>query len=362
MRMILAILRGVFLLLAASVAMLYLLTYQEQGAVRMGNLILMAIAMLGVASLIVAGDILTPRKKLSALSGVFLGLLGGLVAAYALSLVVDFIGLVAAPERGDERQAFLNLLEGVKIFIGLIACYAGISVVLQTKDDFRFVIPYVEFAKQIRGTRPTVLDTSILIDGRILDLIGSNILQGSLIVPQFILTELQAVADSADKLKRARGRRGLEVLQKLQSNGRVEVALDNSDAEGATVDQKLVSLAQQLQARVMTNDFNLAKIADVRGVEVINLNELAKAMRPVALPGETLTVTVVKPGEGPGQGVGYLEDGTMVVIEEARSAIGKPVDIQVTSSIQTSAGRMIFGRRADAPGSAASSSPRPSTT
>ncbi|MCC7146772.1 MAG: PIN domain nuclease [Phycisphaeraceae bacterium] len=343
--MTLAILRGMFLILATAVATLYVLIFQEQGNAPLLYVMLMVGGTLGVTIVVISLDIVTKRKKLSALSGVFLGLLAGLVAAYALGLVVDLIGLVASPQKPEQREAFVSLLEGVKVFIGLVTCYLGISLVLQTKDDFRFVIPYVEFAKQIRGTRPTLLDTSVIVDGRIVEIIQTGIIQGSLIVPKFVLHELQAIADSADKLRRARGRRGLEVVQKLQGNNKVEVLIEDNDAEGTGVDQKLVSLAQQMQARVMTNDFNLGKIADVRGVEVINLNDLARSMRPVALPGEGLRVRIVKPGEGPGQGVGYLEDGTMVVIEDARGMVGQEIEVVVTSSIQTSAGRMIFGRR-----------------
>ncbi|HEX7008419.1 MAG TPA: PIN domain-containing protein, partial [Phycisphaeraceae bacterium] len=224
--------------------------------------------------------------------------------------------------------------------------YLGISLVLQTKDDFRFVIPYVEFAKQIRGNRPTLLDTSVIVDGRVLDIVQTKVMQGLLVVPKFVLNELQAIADSADKLRRARGRRGLEILQKLQECPIVDVSIEETDPaeEGATVDQKLILLAQRLQARIMTNDYNLNKVATLRGVDVINLNDLAKAMRPVVLPGEHLSVKVVKPGEGPAQGVGYLEDGTMVVVEGGRHHLGQEVNLVVTSTLQTSAGRMIFGR------------------
>jgi uncharacterized protein YacL len=232
------------------------------------------------------------------------------------------------------------------------------SLVLQTKDDFRFVIPYVEFAKQIRGNRPILLDTSVIIDGRILELMDTKIFQGGLVVPKFVLNELQTVADSADKLRRARGRRGLDILQKIRERKDADVAIDESEVEGAGVDQKLVALAQQINARLMTNDFNLNKTATLRGVDVINLNDLAKAMRPVVLPGETMHVKIVKTGEGPGQGVGYLDDGTMVVVENARQSQGHDVELIVTSTLQTSAGKMIFGRfksNDDEPGDAGES-------
>ncbi len=363
--MILFILRGVFILVAAAVTALYLLSNQLGAGVQFGWFVLIMLVAIGLAGAVIGVDISNRQKKLSAVSGVFLGLIAGLLAAYALSFVVDFIALISipdlpfahptTPEEYNQlteaqrqvlmtRDAYLNLFEGVKIIIGLITCYIGISLVIQTKDDFRFVIPYVEFAKEIRGNRPTLLDTSVIIDGRILDLIETRVVQGVLLTPKFVLNELQTIADSADKLKRARGRRGLEVLQKLQDSEVVEVVIEDRDAEGGNVDQKLISLAQETQARVMTNDYNLNKIAQLRGVDVVNLNDVAKAMRPVVLPGEHMTVKLVKPGESPSQGVGYLDDGTMVVVEGGRDHLDHMVDLVVTSTLQTSAGRMIFGR------------------
>lgn len=363
--MILSILRGVFILLVAAVAALYLLSNQSGANVSYGAFVIIMVTALALAAALVAFDASTRQKRLSALGGIFLGLIAGLVAAYALSFVVDLIGLLTAPslpfdpprtaqglqalttdQRAliEGREAYLNLLKGVKVFIGLITCYLGISLVIQTKDDFRFVIPYVEFAKQIRGNRPTVLDTSIIVDGRILDIVETRVMQGLVVVPKFVLNELQTIADSSDKLRRARGRRGLDILQKLQNNTIVDVMIDDREVEGMVVDHKLISLAQEIQGRVMTNDYNLNKVATLRGVEVINLNDLAKAMRPVVLPGEHMNVRIVKPGESPTQGVGYLEDGTMVVVEFGRDHIGEEIQLVVTSTLQTSAGRMIFGR------------------
>ncbi len=345
--MILYILRGAFILLATAVTSLYLLSNQWGANVDFPQFVLLLGVTVGITAAIIAIDAWTHHKKLSAISGVFLGLVAGLLAAYALSFVVDLIGVLTAPHDEPARGAFLNLLRGVKVIIGLITCYMGISLVLQTKDDFRFVIPYVEFAKETRGNRPILLDTSIIVDGRILDIIQTQVVQGTLIVPRFVLNELQAIADSADKLKRARGRRGLDMLQKLQDNHIVEVIMDDREVEGAVVDQKLISLAQLIRGRVMTNDFNLNKVATLRGVDVINLNDLAKALRPVVLPGEHLFVKLVKSGEGPNQGIGYLDDGTMVVVEYGRSHMGQEVDLIVTSTLQTSAGRMIFGKFAN---------------
>jgi uncharacterized protein YacL len=221
---------------------------------------------------------------------------------------------------------------------------------LQTKDEFRFIIPYVEFSKQVKGGRPLVLDTSVIIDGRIADVCDTRLIDTVLIVPRFVLQELQAVADSSDKLKRNRGRRGLDVLKRLQNNPKLQLQMHDGNVpelqtgERIRVDERLVILAKALNARVVTNDFNLNKIAQLQGVDVINLNEIANALKTVALPGEYMNVKVVKAGDQIGQGVGYLDDGTMVVIEQGRGLIGQDVSIVVTSVLQTPAGRMIFGR------------------
>ncbi|MEM1445608.1 MAG: PIN domain-containing protein [Planctomycetota bacterium] len=346
--MILVILRGAFLVLVAAVITLYVnADFQWAADAGFGQVVAIIAAAIAVAAAVIAIDVGTTTKKLSAVSGVFLGLIAGLLAAYALSFLVDLVGVYAAPpEEGDleRRAAFLDLLQGVKVIIGLVTCYVAISLVLQTKDDFRFVIPYVEFAKEVRGSRPTLLDTSVIIDGRILDVLGTHVMQGTLIVPRFVLDELQTLSDSQDKLKRARGRRGLDILKKLQENDSLEVRLETHDADGTGVDAQLIDLATRLKARVMTNDFNLNKVADLRGVQVININEIANALRPVVLPGEHMHVKLVKPGESPTQGVGYLDDGTMVVVEKGRDHLGQAVDLVVTNAIQTSSGRMIFGK------------------
>src|SRR5262249_20080918 len=241
-----------------------------------------------------------------------------------------------------------QIQESIRLFITVICCYVSISTLLQTKDEFRFIIPYVEFSKQVKGGRPLVLDTSVIIDGRIADICDTRFIDTKMIVPRFVLQELQAIADSSDKLKRNRGRRGLDMLKRMQNNTKVELQIHEAnlpelrDVRG--VDESLVLLAKALGARVVTNDYNLNKIAQLQGVDVINLNELSNALKSVALPGETLQVRVVKQGDQFGQGVGYLDDGTMVVVEQGRGFIGQEVPITVTSVLQTSAGRMIFGR------------------
>jgi uncharacterized protein YacL len=338
------LLRGLFIVVGAAVAALYAVrTFVQPGD--SWKLVVTVLGATALCAAIVLWDARTPRKRLSALSGVFLGLIVGMLAAYALSFLVDYAQVVVAQRMHAEGDGvgMQTLFQGIKVFIGVICVFGAITVILQTKDDFRFVIPYVEFAKQIRGPRPMALDTSAIIDGRILDVSNIGVLSGLLIVPRFVLDELQTVADSSDKLKRARGRRGLDVLTKLQNSTVVDVSIEERDAEGETVDQKLVALSQDLHARLVTTDYNLVKIAEVRGVDVINVNDLAEAMRPVVLPGERLSVQVIKPGESPGQGVGYLDDGTMVVVEGGASQRGQTVAVTVTSVLQTSAGRMIFG-------------------
>lgn len=345
--MVLHVLRALFVLLMAAVGYFYATQTDMWGDF---TWLAMMVA-LAVGVLFVCIDILSTRRKLAIFSGTFFGLVVGILIAYALSFVVNLLmEQFIAPQLIDrvdiaaaQRQTIANY---INMLVGVITCYLAISFILQTKDDFRFVIPYVEFAKQTKGARQMLLDTSVLIDGRIEDIASTGILESQLVVPRFVLRELQQVADSADKLKRARGRRGLDVLARLQANKRIEVILyDHSPTESTTeVDQMLVSLAQDINARVLTNDFNLNKVAQLRGVDVININDLANALKPAVLPGERMTIRLVKPGEESGQGVGYLDDGTMVVVEQGRSQVGQEVEFTVTSALQTSAGRMIFGR------------------
>ena len=224
----------------------------------------------------------------------------------------------------------------------IFICYLCVSTLLQTKDDFRFIIPYMEFSKEVKGARPLVLDTSVVIDGRIADVAETQVIDQPLVVPRFVLQELQGIADSSDKLRRNRGRRGLDILNRLQKSPGIEVKIHDAEipelAGIREVDQRLVVLAKHLGGKVVTNDYNLNKIARLQGVDVINLNDLANAMKPIVLPGEGLTVKLLKRGEEPGQGVGYLDDGTMVVTEQGAYHLGETVRLTVTSVLQTSAG------------------------
>lgn len=320
----------------------------------------------GLGILIIGLDILISRKSLSAISGLFLGLLVGMTIAFVFSLIIDLIVDVAA---SDLREPVLGtvireakgkvipqtivvgyrdkpVVGATKLLIGVICCYISVSFILQTKDDIRFIIPYVEFEKQVKGGRPILLDTSAIIDGRILDVAKTKIFDNPIVIPRFVLQELQLIADSSDKLKRTKGRRGLDIINKLQSEKGFDISVYEVSEKGQKldVDQKLVSLAEDLNGKIITTDYNLNKVARIRGVDVINLNDVANGLKPVVLPGETMQVKIIKPGEESGQGVGYLDDGTMVVVEGARSEIGKVVEVTITSSLQTSAGRMIFAK------------------
>jgi uncharacterized protein YacL len=201
------------------------------------------------------------------------------------------------------------------------------------------------FREKNVGRSYKILDTSVIIDGRIADICDTAFVEGTLVIPQFILKELQLVADSADGIKRQRGRRGLEVLDRLQKSSRVSTVISEIDfPETRDVDSKLIELAKHLDGKIITNDFNLNKVAQLQGIPVLNINELASALKPVVLPGETMRVFVLKEGKEKDQGVAYLDDGTMVVVDNSRKMIGQNIDITVTSVLQTTVGKMIFGR------------------
>ena len=344
------VLRLVFVLVLVAVG--WSLASDERYVSENKDLVIIGFA--GVALVFIAMDVFVPRKSLSAISGLFFGLVVGMVVAYGLSLIIDLL-VEANIAGGGLLDSSAPLVSAIKLAIGVICCYLAVSFILQTKDDVRFVIPYVQFAKETKGSRPVVLDTSVIVDGRIADIANTSIFESELIVPRFVLLELQTIADSSDKLKRTRGRRGLDILNKLQASEHVEIQIlevvPERSARNAGVDEMLVDLALQLNGKIVTNDYNLNKIAQLRGVPVLNINDLANSLKPVVLPGESLSVKIIKPGESSGQGIGYLEDGTMVVAEGGREKLGQTVALIVTSVLQTSAGRMVFGRLEGTPGS-----------
>ena len=307
------------------------------------------VAFLGVLSLagvVIALDLFIPRKQIDVITAVYFGLAVGAFLTYILMLALTPL-LPPIDETSGNREHALAIRAALQLVLGMVLCYACISLLLQTKDDFRFIIPYVEFAKEVKGLKPYVLDTSVVIDGRIADLVETNVLDNQLILPRFALSELQGIADSSDKLRRARGRRGLDILNRLRTNENVDLKIYDRDLPefaGQAVDMKLVLLAKHLEGKIVTGDYNLNKVARLHNVQVINLNDISNSLKPVFLPGESLNVRIVKQGEEIGQGVGYLDDGTMIVVEGGRDYIGKEVKIAVTSVLQTSAGRMIFGK------------------
>jgi uncharacterized protein YacL len=237
-------------------------------------------------------------------------------------------------------------LSFIKLFILFLMTYVGL-VVGANKGD---MLNLSAMGGIFGGERPPkktykILDTSVVIDGRIADICETGFLDGTLVIPHFVLRELQQVADSADTLKRNRGRRGLDILQRIQKMAGISVQfVENDYPQVREVDMKLIELAKELDAKIVTNDFNLNKVAQLRGVEVLNINELANALKPVYLPGETMKVFILKEGKEFNQGIAYLDDGTMVVVDNARKMIGKTVESSVTSVLQTTAGKMIFGR------------------
>jgi len=273
------------------------------------------------------------RVSVRGFSAAVFGLLFGLLMAKMVSDAISLVPLDA------------GAMATVRVSLTWVFCYLGMALALRGRDEFNVIIPYLRLVRHDRGEDAFLVDTSAIIDGRLLDLCQARFIEGRLLVPRFVLRELQAVADSSDPIKRSRGRRGLEVLKQLQQLASVDVRIQDEDLPGiAETDAKLVKLAQLLGARIITNDYNLNKVAELQQVSVLNVNQLAQALRPVVLPGETLEVKPIKEGKEPHQAVAYLDDGTMVVVEQGRALIGQTVKGLVTSVLQTAAGRMVFVR------------------
>lgn len=269
------------------------------------------------------------------------GLIIGLIIAYLISNLVMQIPQVGAY---------------ISIVVYVFFAYLGIMVPLQRKDDILSLQQNFQRSsrdsgkgrakKKKRGSIPKVLDTSVIIDGRIADICETGFIEGPLVVPEFVLGEVQHIADSSDDLKRKKGRRGLDILNKIQKELDIEVEISSQDfPEIAEVDSKLLKLAKELSGKVVTNDYNLNKLAQFQGVEVLNVNELANAVKPIVLPGETMTALIIKEGKEANQGVAYLDDGTMIVVENGKQWVGQTITVSVTSVLQTAAGRMIFAKR-----------------
>ena len=291
-------------------------------------------ALIGV--LIIVAEVRARKASLKTLIGAAIGSTLGIVGAYLIGMLISTQDINTVP---GEMKVFLTI--ALAFFMGYIGLMVGAA-----KGDYidLSVLGGIFSDKTVRHDYK-ILDTSVIIDGRIADVAETGFLSGTLIIPNFILAELQQVADSPDSSKRQRGRRGLDMLQRLRNNSKLDIQIIETDFPAVKeVDLKLIELGKQLDAVIVTNDFNLNKVSQLRGVSVLNINELANALKPVVLPGEAMRVFILKEGKEYNQGVAYLDDGTMVVVDNARRLIGKTADIAVTSVLQTTAGKMIFGR------------------
>lgn len=272
-----------------------------------------------------------------------LGLIAGLVVAYLINIPLS-------------KFQFSLVSQIVPLFITILLAYFGFQIGFRRREELMNLFNFNKKEKEKRVAtgsekeqeqqpKPKILDTSVIIDGRIADICQTNFLEGTIVIPQFVLGELQHIADSSDALKRNRGRRGLDVLNRIQKELPVKVEIYEGDFEDIQeVDSKLIKLAKVIDGVVVTNDFNLNKVCDLQSVHVLNINDLANAVKPVVLPGEELVVQVIKDGKEHNQGIAYLDDGTMIVVEEGHDYIGKTIEVLITSVLQTSAGRMIFAK------------------
>lgn len=273
------------------------------------------------------------KVSIRGLSSAVFGLIFGLLAA---KILTDSFVLLPIDEKSSST---------LRVILTMVLCYLGMIMAIRGRDEFNLIIPYVKFSRQDQREEFMILDTSVIIDGRIADLSQTRFIDGKFVIPRFVLKELQQIADSQDALKRNRGRRGLDILNKIQKNTNIDVKIHDDDfPDIREVDGKLVQLAKVLNAKVFTNDYNLNKVAELQGVTVLNINELANALKPVVLPGEMMEVKIVREGKEHNQGVAYLDDGTMIVVEEGRRLIGQVIKVVVTSVLQTAAGRMIFAK------------------
>lgn len=313
----------------------------------LGRWLLFGAFLFGAAATVLV-DVLIKKKRIDMISSVYFGLLVGLFLTYIVNLALaPLFGLQHDFVFGGTQISSETFRSILVAFAGVCLCYGCVSMLWQTRNDFRFVIPYVEFNKDVKGSKPYVLDTSVVIDGRIADVLETGVIDNKLIMPRFVLAELQSIADSNDKLRRARGRRGLDILDRLRKNNDIDFEIyerELPEMESQPVDIKLLLLARHLDGKVVTGDFNLNKVAKLQDVPVINLNEIANSLKPVFLPGELIRIKIVKAGEGQTQGVGYLDDGTMIVVEDGRGEIGNEVGVIISSMLQTSAGRMVFAK------------------
>lgn len=285
--------------------------------------------------ILVSFETLTRRASLKGLSSAVFGIILGLIIAGIFGATLDqfhFPGEVS-----------YDLIHNIKLIVTFIFVYLGLTLGIKGKDEFNLVIPYVKFKRQSQREEEIVVDTSSIIDGRILDIVKTGFIEAKFIVPRFVLNELQALADSTDHMKRQKGKRGIEILHSLKKESNIEVHISDQNVESVkSVDEKIIKLAQTIDAEVLTTDYNLNRIAQLQGVKVLNINDLANALKPTFIAGQRFSLKLIKEGKEHNQAVGYLEDGTMVVVENSRRLVGKTVSIEVTSILQSSSGRIVF--------------------
>jgi len=288
---------------------------------------------------LVSFETFTRRASLKGLSSAVFGIILGLIIAWIFSATLDRFHF---PE--EISQDFLH---SIKLIVTFIFVYLGLILGVKGKDEFNLVIPYVKFKRQSQREEAAIVDTSSIIDGRILDIVKTGFIEAKFLVPRFVLNELQALADSTDHMKRQKGKRGIEILHSLKKEPNIEVEISDQNVDSVkSVDEKIIKLAQTTDAEVLTTDYNLNRIAQLQGVKVLNINDLANALKPTFISGQRFSLKLIKEGKEHNQAVGYLEDGTMVVVENSRRLVGKIVNIEVTSILQSSSGRIVFTKLA----------------
>jgi uncharacterized protein YacL len=289
----------------------------------------------GIGAIIVLFEIFARKVSLKGLSSAVFGIFLGLLVAWIFRETLNQF-----PFHDDASG---DVVTNINLFVTFIFVYLGLTLGIKGKDEFNLVIPYVKFKRQDLTEAIMVVDTSSIIDGRILDIVKTKFIEAKFIVPRFVLNELHALADSTDHMKRQKGKRGIEILHSLKKEQNIEVEVyDQPVEEVKSVDEKIVRLAQNMDAKVLTTDYNLNRIAQLQGVIVLNINDLANALKPSFVAGQRFPLKLIKEGKEHNQAIGYLEDGTMVVVEGARRLIGKMVNVEVTSVLQSSSGRIVF--------------------
>lgn len=319
--------KGLFILRAFFVFLCVGAAFQLGGT----NIFLSTSVGLFIGIVVVFFEAFARKVSLKGLSSAVFGIILGLLLSWIFLNALEFFAL---PK---------EVVNTVKVFVTFTFIYFGLTLGIKGRNEFHLIIPYVKFRRQDLKEDQVVIDTSIIIDGRILDIVKTGFLEARFIIARFILNELQALADSTEHIKRQKGKRGIEVLHLLKKETNIEVEIYNEDIEGLnSVDEKIVRLAQTLDAKILTTDYNLNRIAQLQGVKVLNINDLVNALKPTFVAGERFQIKLIKEGKEHNQAIGYLEDGTMVVVENAKWLIGKIVEIEVTSVLQSPSGRIVF--------------------